>query len=550
MGNRFGGNGAIFEMAEKAYRVLFEGKGMVCRIIDGTRDMLMRRGMPKDIANDTVIRTRRMFFDPFATQGVNPTTDPKFKRMLNVFPYMAAMMVDKYHYGTPGYDHGAAEDFSTKFVDYCRRNYPDGMPDMTTTEMDRVMSTIAGTDGTSDIDDIPEYSAIPVESWEELRNYSEKYRLGEWCIVNSREDWEKFTLYGNGRFYLLVSDAADPATTVARGDVLGIVVNHYGKVVYAFDRANMVADMRMVNSVAGELGLLTPKPKSFGTALDILRSNDCDFTVTDIYPWCERLNQDREIYVVGGFGGNEAGEYQLLNAEKAEYVGPQFSDYSSFHSNRDEWVILDANILFDISDETVVCRLPSEFTFENGRYPFLDDDMGVLSVRKLRAFHVVNGALPWPDTNDRGKLLLDESNETRIAGAKFYTRTEAAGTPRKRRVPVFTGMGEDEYWVVETPDKAYLVTECGCRLDECAELSCPADAEVIDVFSRKGYYSIRQHIGDRAEWYLCRDGKRVIDTPFKSIYRANDTDYSAEMETFDGRVIKFDPETEQIEELE
>ena len=78
---------ALAEALNSGYRAILEGKGMVCRIIDGTRDGLVQaRGMSKELANQVVLATRHLFLDPLAAPGVSPTTDPTFKKMLPLFP--------------------------------------------------------------------------------------------------------------------------------------------------------------------------------------------------------------------------------------------------------------------------------------------------------------------------------------------------------------------------------------------------------------------------------------------------------------------------------
>ena len=112
MRRKFSGNGPVFEAANEAYEALFEGKGMVCRIIDGARDSLVSRGIPRDTANALVIKTRQLFFDPFAAPGVNPTTDPEFKKMLPLFPKLADTMLSRFKFGTQEYDQAGAEEFA------------------------------------------------------------------------------------------------------------------------------------------------------------------------------------------------------------------------------------------------------------------------------------------------------------------------------------------------------------------------------------------------------------------------------------------------------
>lgn len=523
------------EAAGIAGNALLEGKGMVCRIIDGARDALVRRGMDKELANRTVLLTRKMFFDPFASPGANPVTDPEFKRMLPMFGYLVHMMVDVYLFGTPRYDREAAENFAARFVEYARTNFRDGLPNIgSLSEFERLAEEIDG-NGSLFRPSAEDYTAIPVESWEELKELSGKYRLGAWCNVDSRSDWDRYSLYGSGRFYLLVRDGTD-GSTVDKRAVIGIVVNQYGKVVYAFDRENDVVDKTAVQALASELGLDSPEASGFGDAIDLL--NGGYGNPEEIYPFCEEVWDS--VYIVGEFPKDRGDRYAMLCrvGDRYEYTGRTFDDYARV-SGFDGLLVIDGRELYSLASGGTIFRVPGDLTIR-GKATALDREGMMIPV--FRGDTVVNCLCP----DDRNpKLLLDAGNDVPVDSVEFHTKSRGKSETVERMSP-------GDYWVVVTASgDSFIVTSAGAKLE--GEPGIPAGDSGMTTFSLSdnGYYAakVQRTAGEPVQWFLMRNGKNVFDKPFAEIYRDSEDDYRIDLVNSDGTMYIFDPYTEKLEKM-
>ena len=490
----FTGNHPVYEAANLAFSALFEGKGMVCRIIDGTRDQLVHHGMPKEQANDTVLKVRQMFFDPFAAPDRHPTTDPDFKKMLPLFPSVTMLMVDVFNYGTSRYDRERAESFAPKFVAYAREHFPDGAPRLPMSEFfDLVKQIDAGKPAFSP--NVNDYSYVQVHDWEELKELS-----------------------GQGKFYLLYTD--DAAETYGKLSVIGITVNHYGKIVYAFDRDNDCVDRDAVRQIAEHYGLNRPFAVDFSTAIDLVNHG---YSYREVYPYFNELDSRH-----AAVGFDDRDDMCILDTDSGEYVSDTFTGISRVR-NSDALLILDGTKLYDLGREEVILdadRLGGLWLKPGAYDPdtmlfWLTADGG----RLVNAVCIDDSSL---------EMLLDIDNATPVVKAGF-----TPATPGKS--PTVARMEPGDFWVVTADDGQYIVTSPGKRLADCKFVEDPAGTGINVVLSASGYYMhIEGRLGEDRRYFLMKDGRRVFDREFIDAGREDDGSIFL---IADDEEYRFDPET-------
>ena len=518
-------NNAIFE----GYMAIFEGKGVVCRIIDGTRDnLVMNEHMPKELANAAVLKTRQLFFDPLATPGSKPVTDPEFKRYLPLFPYCAGMMVHRFKFGTDRYMREEAEDFAARFVEYMKEHYGDSLPQIRfTADFERLAKEIAG-NLRPYRPDPDSYEVIPVASREELQQYVKKYRLDKWCIVHSDTDWDKFTMPGYGRFYMIVRDDAD--RTFDEFGVVGIVINHHGKVVYAFDRANHVVDKSSFQEIVDYHSLDRKAAQGFPAALEMLSSRP-DMGVDEVFPYCRHLNGE---YYVAGFP--ERGEYRVLayGDSRQSYVSDTFGDISPL-GGYPGVLVADDRVLYSLATESVIYRAPDGFTLRPGMPGFNATDTRLVPLyRGWKGGRPVN----FVNLDDREKkMLLDPENREEIDDVAFHGRK-----------PTVASMAAGEYWEVTAGGRTYAVSRPGTRLDGTAGIGVRESDGFTTLLSEDGYYSLTADTPSGKVSYLMKDGKKVYDRPFRHIDSTGDPEFDVDLETMDGKWYAFSTRTTQLKE--
>lgn len=530
---------ALAEALHRGYRAILEGKGMVCRIIDGTRDSLMNaRGLDKELANRAVLATRHLFLDPLASPRVNPTTDPVFKKMLPLFRQLAFMMVDRFRFGTPSYRREAAEEFSTKFVEYCRRNYAGGAPEMDDVAFNKLVDDIGGSSIEQDIGEL-DYEPIRVHSWEKLRMLSDRYRLGSWCNVQNEADWDRYSLYGEGRFYLLVRRGADQSKSFDKYSVIGVTLNPDGDVVFAFDRANDVVSKDIIRRIVHNAGLDSSEATGFSNAIGIMQREGVD--AESVFPVCIRLpHQD---YCLVGFD-RENGGYSVLHDERIPHYTTDIYDSISTidDDTMDELVVADGHLLVDYTDGNVVYDAKGMCIATEGNI-FLDPDRTLLRVYEDGSSRVSNGVFMGEPAMHK---LLSGDSGCNLKSALFRSCV--------KKPPCLDRMGDTDFWVAETGDSLYIVRKPEAKLDECVRIAdSDGPVDLDDVLTPDGYYRLAQYSpkdGERS-YYLRKDGHNVVERPFRYI----DTDgesgsFLVELEDFDGSMYVFDPNTGNIENMD
>lgn len=496
---------------------------MVCRIIDGTRDMLVSRGMSKEQANDAVLKSRQLFFDPFATPGHHPTTDPEFKKMLPLFPAVTMYLLDHFRYGAPRYDRSGAEKFSVKFVAYAREHFASGAPEMSPEEFANIAGEIAQRKGSTEFNP-REYDYIQVTSWEQMKELAREYRLDTWCIAKYEEDWDKFTLRGQGKFYLLVKEGAENSD--GADDVIGITVNHYGRIAAAYNRPNICVDIDAVTRLASELDLTRPFARDFSAALDLIRAG---YNYEEVYPYHEEIGDG--YVIVGEFDGNR--KKCLLDMGRNQYVSDIFTDIDPVR-DCDFLCILDGRILYDIErDRNVISTTFSRsfdihtdgYDIDNNIF-WLDSSTG--NIRRINAISL---------DDPRPTLLIDESNRVPVDDAEFHSIT--------KRYPTVERMADGDFWVLNTADGMRIVTKPGMKLEDCQLVPSHSEEGWNEVLTPNGYYmnviSGRSH--GNTIYYLMKDGKRVFDCPFQDAGRDSRTSYDIYLITMSGDEYHFDPFT-------
>ena len=497
---------------------------MVCRIIDGTRDMLVSRGMSKEQANDTVLKVRQMFFDPFAAPGHHPTTDPEFKKMLPLFYEVTSLLVNVFHYGTSRYDRERAEDFAARFVPYVKEHFPNGAPEMDMPQFfDMVKKIDEGKPTFSP--DADDYDYVQIHSWEELKEFSKKYRLDKWCNVNSEEDWDRYSLYGQGKFYVLYTEGAE--SSYGKLDVIGIVINHYGKIVYAFDRDNDCVDKSAVYKVADEYGLIHPFAVDFSTGIDLIKAG---YGYDTVFSYTEDIGRN---YAMVGFDNQR--ETCILDTYNGRYAAGPFTEFSRAYG-KDGMFILDNKMLFDTGEGAIVADVS-----RTGRFRIdvdcleLDEDEYLCALKdgQYKSKSVINAVcLGEYDP----VLLLDKDNAVAIRNARFNT----SGTKRA----TIESMSDGDFWVVTAASDGtqYIVDRPGKRIEDCISIPESKDGNDV-VLTPNGYYcnyvseySARQSTG---AYYLMKDGKKVFDCAFKEISVELNYDIYLETKTGDAYIMDY-----------
>ena len=543
----FEGEGPIFEAANAAYAVLFEGHGLVSNTIKRTRDSIVSRGIPKDTANDIVLKTRQMFFDPFAAPGVKPVTDPTFKKMLPIFGHLAHMMVDTFHYGTPRYNREAAEDFAARFVEYAKENFQAGPPNLTVPEFEELASKISN--GKSKF--APErgyYDYIQVHSWEELKKLSAQYHMDSWCNVRSEEDWDRYSLYGHGKFYLLVSDDADKV--YGKREVIGVTINHYGKLVYAFDRENDCVDKAALTPILDKMGLTEPFATDFSTGIDLVKAG---YDAETVFPYCKSLHGSLALV-----GFDDRTDMCILDETHKSYISDVFTSIEEVRGS-DHLYVIDDSKLFDTDQEAVIVdtwKLPGNLVLDadHGAIDEADTLMPLRSTEIKRYGTCVNAVCI---TDRKNGLLLDKDNTTPFLSAEFRTSTTVTNrnilgdTYTKAKWPTVEDMDGNDFWVVAAKDGQYIVDVPGKKLEDYKFIpDIPGLA--ITVLSPNGYYSARESVYNGEDrYYLMKDGKKVFECPFCDVGSNSSDSYIIYMVTMDKKNgYLFDPVTGKISEQE
>ena len=535
----------------EGYRAIFEGKGLVCRIIDGTRDnLVINEHMPKELANAAVLKTRQLFFDPLATPGSKPVTDPEFKRYLPLFPYCAGMMVHQFKFGTDRYMREEAEDFAARFVEYMKEHYSDSLPQIRfTADFEHLAKEITGNLKPYHPDP-DSYEVIPVAPREELQQYVKKYRLDKWCIVHSDADWDRFTMPGFGRFYMIVRDDAD--RTFDKFGVVGIVINQYGKAVYAFDRANHVVDKESFQEIVDYHSLDRQNAQSFGAALDMLNRRD-DMDVEDVFPYAKPLMHSSEYYIVGFPDKNE---YCILSLayDSASYVSDVYSEIEKL-DDYDDLYVCGNDDLFSLASESVIYRAPRGFML---RYDCpgseCSDLMLVPLYRDWRDRYPVN----FVSVNDKDKaMLLSPDNTIPVEEIEFHTReTVNEVNPWTHQDSVHSkpatieGMSEGDYWEVTGGGRVYIVNRPGMKLEDAASIEDRSENGYTTLLTGTGYYSLTMPDGSSNVRYLMKDGKKVFDRGFSEIDSTGDAEYDIALKTMDGKWYEYSTRTNEIKEFQ
>ena len=536
---------AIFE----GYMAIFEGKGLVCRIIDGARDSLVRNEhMPKELANAAVLKTRQLFFDPLATPGSKPVTDPEFKRYLPLFPYCAEMMVHQFKFGTDRYMREDAEDFAARFTEYMKEHYRDSLPQIRfNSDFDRLAREISG-NLKSYRPDPDSYGVIPVATREELQKYVGKYGLDDWCIVHSDDDWNKFTMPGFGRFYLVVRDDAD--RTFDRYGVVGIVVNQYGRVEYAFDRANHVVDKESLREIVEYHSLDRQKAQGFGAALDMLNRRD-DMDVGEVFPYAKQLTHSAEYYIVGF---PDRHEYCILARayDSASCVSDVYDEIQKLDGYDDLYLCGNGD-LFSLASESVIYRAPGGFMMRYDCPGIECSDLNLVPLyRDWHDRHPVN----FVSVNDKDKsMLLSPGNSIPVEDIEFRTRntveevnpwTHQASTHGKPAT--VDGMSDGDYWEVTAGGRVYIVNRPGMRLEEAGGIEDRSGNGYTTLLTDTGYYSLTVPEGPGKVRYLMKDGKKVFDRGFSEIDSTGETEYDIALKDMDGKWYEYSTRTGDMRE--
>lgn len=524
----FKGNGPVFETANVAFSVLFEGAG-VSKILSRTRHLLMDEyECSQEDATAIVNMVRNLIYDPMAAHGVKPDVDPTVKKYMDKFQTITEYVTNTI-VGNLGINDKSRQRIA--FLGEELRKFLQGHPnaDINYDLMRRLDRDAASHCITNRTPRIPEkrgdYEAMPIASSGQLKQVLAQLGATDvpWCIRNM-DYWENYSNHGRNTFYLLYNDklpASDPMS------IIGTFVTPFNRVAYSFDRPN--------HSV------------NFDTTTELLANAGVDMTPPDDDEMLAALNENlydlEEIFP--DYDTLETNVY-LVKSEDGKFGAIVVDDNGHYRSLTPKWVdinkigtIKDRRYTHCVTDGKAIYSLYEPYE-KKGEVPdglTITDELATdgsdLLVFVKRDDRIVNIFDCY-----NGELLLDPANDIEFNDSRFVY---ADWDKRNQRYldEASTDFGPKNYWIltysapkatlrseirgvpreVQTvPDKVYVVNKKGDNLADCPCVEVPVDYN-LECVSRDGRYCAYS----RSRWspnshypehdvYLMANGKVYPDT--------------------------------------
>lgn len=502
----FMGKGPVFEAANAAYAVLFEGAG-VSKTLSRARHMLIDeyRLSPEEAAG-IVHLVKNTVFDPMAAPGANPATDRNVKDHMALFPtitdYVATRIVGSL---------GGLNDLSrqrTSHLGEAIRAYLKANPGASVdfdrlSQLDRALTV--GNRGSVE----GGYQAIPVKSSEELNAILSKLGADDvhWCI-RGETPWKSYSDNGKNDFYLLY-DGSRPGN--GNMSIVGAFVTPGGRVANSFDRANRAVKFGDTTNLLKSAGIPVA---DFGNLASVLA--DGLYDIADVADDYTEIDHNKFL-----IKDNAAGKSNVVIYRDGKYVPvmPDWVDDKSLgiiYEGYDPLFITDGKRVYGLEEPYGLrAVVPDGLTAET---EFADDDSPVIFVaRDGRRVNILD--------LDSGDLLLDQANDIPFTDTKFWSTWDS----KNQRFSEFatTDFHPPSYWILiddnrDGPSKAYAVTERGKKLSDCPAVDIPEDYSLENLSGNGKFYSLRKRRGyaddaDYGRYVLMSDGKAVLPGSYRYI---------------------------------
>ena len=525
----FKGNGPVFETANFAFSVLFEGAG-VSKILSRTRHLLIDEyECSQEDATAIVNMVRNLIYDPMAAHGVKPDVDPTVKKYMDKFQaiteYVANTIV--------GYL--GINDKSRQRIAYLGeelRKFLQGHPnaDINYDLMRRLDRDAASHCITSSTPRISEkrgdYEAMPIASSGQLKQVLAQLGATDvsWCI---REEnyWRDYSNNDRNTFYILYNDklpAADPMS------IIGTFVTPFNRVAYSFDRPNHSVNFDTTTELLANAGvdMTPPNDDEMLAAL-----NENIYGLEEIFPDYDTLQAN--VYLVksddGKFGAvvvDDNGHYRSLT--------PGWVDINKIDTIKGRChtsCVTDGKAIYSLYEPyEKKGEVPDGLTITD-ELATADSDLLVFVKRDGRIVNILDCR--------NGELLLDPANDVEFNDSRFVAGWDKIN--QRYMDEASTDFGPKNYWILTysaprtklrlpgkesglvreiqtVPEKVYVVNKKGENLADYPYVEVPVDYD-LECVSRDGRYcaysrrrwSPNSHYPEH-DVYLMVNGKVYPDT--------------------------------------
>ena len=494
----FNGNGPVFDTANFAFSVLFEGAG-VSKTLSRTRHLLMDEYdySPEDAAA-IVNMVRNLVYDPMAPHGVKPGTDPTVKKYMDKF-----QLISEYAAGTIIWHLGIGGKARQRIASLGEelRKFLRGRPDAVITEdllhrLDRDGAARPRTDGNPRIaEKRGDYDAIPIESSVQLAETLS--RLGatdvQWCIRDTAR-WNEYSSNGRNAFYILYNNkltSGDPMS------IIGAFVTPTNRPAYSFDRLNRAVSLETTSHILAEAGvdMTPPNDDELLAAL-----NDNLYELDEVFP-------DYEVLKTGMY---------LVKSEDGGMGAIVVDDHGHYRSLTDGWVDIDRIGTIEdrrytqcVTDGKAIYSLYAPFE-KIGEVPdglTITTELASESSDRI-VFVKRDGRIVNIFDCYNGELLLDPESDVEFNDSQFVF---AEWNKRAQRYmdEASVELGPKNYWIImhskqSNPTRVYVVNKKGETLANCPCIEIPADSSVQCVSRNGRFCAFRRNQGDI---YIMADGK-------------------------------------------
>lgn len=507
----FKGNGPVFETANFAFSVLFEGAG-VSKILSRTRHLLMDEYecSPEDAAA-IVNMVRNLVYDPMAAHGIKPEADQTVKKYMDKFQLIAEYVANTI-IGYLGINDKAKQRIAylgeeiRKFLS----NHPDA--DINNDLLHRLDRSGASHCSTSHVPAVSEkggdYVAIPIDSSGKLKSVLSKLGADDvkWCI-RDLDYWTDYSNNGRNSFYILYNSklpATDPMS------IIGTFVTPFNRVAYSFDRPNHSVNFDKTEELLANSGISLTR---FDDNEMLAALNENMYDLEEIFPDYETLKSN--VYLVKSEDGTQGaivvddnGHFRSLTngwvdlrniGTISEYVTDGKSVYSLYEpfekkGEVPDGLTLTADSATDDSDRIVFVKRDDRFVniFDCGTGELLLDPASDIEFNDARFM--------FADWDKRNQRYMDKAS-TEFGPRNYWILTYSAPT-RKVRIP-----GNITREIQTVPDKVYVVNKKGEKLADCPCVEIPVDYS-LECISRNGRYCAFK----RCRWYGGNSGQQMDET--------------------------------------
>ena len=524
----FKGNGPVFEAANRAFCVLFEGAG-VSKMLSRTRHLLIDEyEFSPENAAKIVNMVRNLIYDPMAAHGVKPDSDPTVKKYMDKFQVITEYVINRI-IGYLGVTDKAAQRIA--YLGEELRKFLKDRPGAEITRelvqrLDRAAASHFGANRTHAVQEkVGDYDAIPISSSNELKQVLAKIGADEvhWCI-RSDDYWNHYSNHNKNSFYILYNSklpASDPMS------VIGTFVSPFNRVAYSFDRPNHSVNLDTTAELLANAGIdMTPPDDDERLAA----LNDNMYDLDDVFPDYKCLKPD--VYLVK----SEDGKKGTVIVEDGDYFRKLFPDWvdinriGTIEDRRFTQCVTDGHAIYSLYEPfEQKGEVPEDLTITTDRAS-ADSSIIVFVKRGDRIVNIFDCSV--------GELLLDPASDIEFNDAQFYF-ADWDRINQCYKDCASTEMGPNNYWILsnnspteagrhiqDTPDIVYVVDKRGKNLADCPRAEIPAGYSLRCISKDGRYYAFEKYIwhdysSHHKDVYLVIDGK-VCPNPFREIEPGTD----------------------------